>query len=76
MEFEIGENGILERDEETEAEVELPWNHIHEVKQTRDYFFIYVTHNQCFIIPKAQIGEETSARLEEVLNFYGSKAEN
>lgn len=76
MEFEIGENGILERDEETEAEVELPWNHIHAVKQTRDYFFIYVTHNQCFIIPKAQIGEETSARLEEVLNFYGSKAEN
>jgi len=75
MEFEIGESGILERDAETEAEIELPWDHIHEVKETREYFFIYVTHNQCFIIPKAQIGEETSEQLDKVLKFYGPTAE-
>lgn len=75
MEFEIDEQGILERDAETRAEIQLPWNHIHEVKETREYFFIYVTHNQCFIIPKAQIGEKSSKELKEVLRLYGPRAE-
>ena len=75
MEFEIGEDGILERDAETEAEIQLPWNHIHEVVQTKKFFFIYVTHNQCFIISKEQIGQENCEALEKILAFYGPKSD-
>ena len=71
MEFEVDETGILERDAETEAEIHLPWEHIHEVDEIKDYIFIYVTHNQCFIIPKAQLGEETTANLKAILKQYG-----
>ena len=71
MEFEVDETGILERDAETEAEIHLPWEHIHEVDEIADYIFIYVTRNQCFIIPKAQLGEETTAEFKKVLKTYG-----
>jgi hypothetical protein len=71
MEFEVDETGILERDAETEAEIHLPWEHIHEVDEIKDYIFIYVSRNQCFIIPKAQLGEETTAEFKSVLQKYG-----
>jgi len=71
MEFEVDETGILERDAETEAEIHLPWEHIHEVDEIKDYIFIYVTRNQCFIIPKAQLGEQTTEEFKSMLKLYG-----
>ena len=71
MEFEVDETGILERDAETEAEIHLPWEHIHEVDEIKDYIFIYVTRNQCFIIPKAQLGEQTTEEFKSVLKKFG-----
>jgi len=71
MEFEVDETGILERDAETEAEIHLPWEHIHEVDEIKDYLFIYVSRNQCFIIPKAQLGEEKTEEFKSVLKKFG-----
>ena len=71
MEFEVDETGILERDADTEEDILLPWEHIHEVDEIKDYIFIYVTHNQCFIIPKAQLGKKTCAELKDALKLYG-----
>ncbi|MBQ8591080.1 MAG: YcxB family protein [Firmicutes bacterium] len=71
MEFEVDESGILERDAETAEDIHLPWEYIHEVDETKDYIFIYVTHNQCFIIPKAQLGKQTTDELKAVLKLYG-----
>ena len=70
MEFEVDETGILERDAETEAEIHLPWEHIHEIDETKD-LFIYVSRNQCFIIPKAQLGEEKTEEFKSVLKKFG-----
>ncbi len=71
MEFEIDATGIRERDTETNAEIQIPWGQVNDLRQTKAYYFIYVAQNQCFIISKEQIGAEACAQLAEMLRIYG-----
>lgn len=71
MEFEIDEAGIRERDVETDADIMMTWSQICDVRQTKDYYFIYVAQSQCFIISKEQIGAETCTKLDDMLKTYG-----
>ncbi|PGL67880.1 YcxB family protein [Bacillus sp. AFS055030] len=60
----VDENGIKEI---TQSSVhEIKWDHIVEIKGTKDYFYIYITNMKAIIVPLEAIKED----MDKLLQYY------
>ena len=61
--YEVDKSGIRSLNENTDKERAVAWKKLAKIKETKNYFYIYVANNHAMVLPKADMKVEQVQRL-------------